>query len=416
MSAPIIEVHNLVKEYRLGAFPGLRALANRLMGRIHERHTFRALDDVSFTVRQGEVIGIIGHNGAGKSTLLKLLCNITAPTSGRLAVRGRIAPLIEVGAGLVPDMTGRENIYLNAAILGLSRPDIESKIDGIIAFAELSTFIDTPVKRYSSGMQIRLGYAIATAIDAEILIIDEVLAVGDLQFQRKSIERMQRMIQDANRTVLIVGHNIRQLERVCTRMILLDHGRLVDDGSPAEVTNRFFDMAAQTDRGRYVQHRVQGRIESSGEIEMLAVRMTHDGSADDEDSFAVGEPINVELELEVDKRFDKVDMAIAFHTPDLMNIGISPLTASLPEEFDLMPGRNVVRCRFFGFKVLPGTFMLKVGIKDRWGQMIWTADNLHPFHVSAPEGANTARYSAITFVEFDACWQVTHRASRDPGS
>ena len=412
---PIIEVRNVVKEYRLGALEGLRTLGRRLLRQaVPERQRFRALDDVSFSVKRGEVVGIIGHNGAGKSTLLKLLCNITTPTSGSVTVRGRIAPLIEVGAGLVGDMTGRENIFLNASILGLRREQIEGKVDEIIAFAELEQFIDTPIKRYSSGMQMRLGYSIATAVDSEVLIVDEVLAVGDLQFQRKSIERMQGLIRDSGRTVLIVGHNIRQLERICSRMVLMDHGRVLLDGAPASVTNRFLDMATKAGGIALGPTGQPGssdawRMDSSGEIVMQSIRLRRlDGGATD--SFHVGEPIVVELEFDALKPLDGVDMGIALHTPDLMNVGISPLTAALPVRFDFVKGSNVARCTFNRIRLLPGLFMLKIGIKDQWGQMVWQADNVHPFHVVPEAGASHARYSAITFVEFEAQWQVQPKA------
>ncbi|MDE2146252.1 MAG: ABC transporter ATP-binding protein, partial [Burkholderiales bacterium] len=190
MTQPIIEVDHVTKEFRLGQLTGLgQSLRNglsRLRGLpVAERAPFKALDDVNFSVQPGEVLGIIGHNGAGKSTLLKTLAGISQPTHGKVRVNGRVAPLIEVGAGLVPDMTGRENVFLNATILGMKRQEIKRKFDEIVEFAEMSSFIDTPVKRYSSGMQVRLGFAIATAVEADVLIVDEVLAVGDLAFQRK---------------------------------------------------------------------------------------------------------------------------------------------------------------------------------------------------------------------------------------
>ena len=182
---PIIEVTHLTKEYQLGHITSLKEnITNsyrRLLGRpIHKRENFKALDDVSFSIEQGEVVGIIGHNGAGKSTLLKHLANISKPTKGSVKVLGSVAPLIEVGAGVNPELTGRENIYLNGAILGIPKKIIHKKMDEIIEFSELEQFIDTPVKRYSSGMSVKLGFSIATSLDADILIVDEVLAVGDL--------------------------------------------------------------------------------------------------------------------------------------------------------------------------------------------------------------------------------------------
>ncbi|MBK7277546.1 MAG: ABC transporter ATP-binding protein [Betaproteobacteria bacterium] len=248
---PAIEVSHLTKEYRLGAMTslreGLRGLGARLRGRERPVNTpFKALDDVSFTVQPGEVVGIIGHNGAGKSTLLKMLARISTPTRGSVKVNGRIAPLIEVGAGFVGDFTGRENVYLNGAILGMKRKEIDRKFDEIVAFAEMEQFIDTPVKRYSSGMQVKLAFAVATSIESEILIVDEVLAVGDLAFQRKSFERMESLIRAGGRAVLLVSHNIRQIERICGRALLLEHGKLIADGPAIDVCNTYFDTRAKT--------------------------------------------------------------------------------------------------------------------------------------------------------------------------
>src|SRR5205085_2887023 len=180
-----------------------------------------------------------GTNGAGKSTMLKMLARITVPTSGTVRVRGKIAPLIEVGAGLISELTGRENVFLNGIILGMSYRQIKSKFDEIVAFAELEEFIDTPIKRYSSGMAVRLGFSIATCVDADILIVDEVLAVGDLAFQRKCFDRMEDMIKRQGKTVLLVSHNTRQIERLCSRVILMDHGRVVADDSPGKVCDLF---------------------------------------------------------------------------------------------------------------------------------------------------------------------------------
>src|SRR3954463_4101536 len=223
----IVEVDHVTKQFQLGQLQtvklGLQRLVARVSGNpVPERPNFKALDDVDFKVEQGEVLGIIGSNGAGKSTLLKILSRITVPSGGSVRVRGKVAPLIEVGAGLVGDLTGRENIYLNAAILGMSKKETARKFDEIVSFAELDAFLDTPIKRYSSGMAVRLGFSIATTVEAEILIVDEVLAVGDLAFQRKCFNRMEDLIKRQNKTVLLVSHNLRQVQRICTRALLLD--------------------------------------------------------------------------------------------------------------------------------------------------------------------------------------------------
>jgi len=263
----IIKVDRVTKEFSLGQLHTLRrsldSTLRRLQGREWEpQPPFKALDDVSFSIRQGEVVGVVGHNGAGKSTLLKLLSRISSPTSGRVQVSGKVSPLIEVGAGLVGDMTGRENIFLNAAILGMSRSEVARKFDEIVAFAEIEDFVDTPVKRYSSGMQAKLGFAVATAVESEILIVDEVLAVGDLAFQKKCFDRMEALIKHGGRTVLIVSHNLRQITRMCSRALLFSRGRLLMDGTSGEVCDAFF---AQSNQKIAAQSRAAARIEA-GEI------------------------------------------------------------------------------------------------------------------------------------------------------
>jgi len=206
---------------------------------------FWALRDVSFAVKQGDVLGIIGRNGAGKSTLLKILSRITEPTSGRVAIRGRVASLLEVGTGFHPELTGRDNIFLNGAILGMKRAEIRRKFDEIVAFAEVEKFLDTPVKHYSSGMYVRLAFAVAAHLEPEILIVDEVLAVGDAEFQKKCLGKMQSVATNEGRTVLFVSHNMDAIVQLCPAALLLQHGRLAYAGRTEDVISRYF----QTTRG-----------------------------------------------------------------------------------------------------------------------------------------------------------------------
>jgi lipopolysaccharide transport system ATP-binding protein len=260
MSLNAIDSQALGKRYRLGA-PGeqyryralrdvivdlARAPLDRLRGRgparNEERHLW-ALKDASFTIPHGQAVGFIGRNGAGKSTLLKLLSRITEPTEGRAIIHGRMASLLEVGTGFHPEMTGRENIYLAGVILGMTRPEIRRKLDEIVAFAEVQKFVDTPVKRYSSGMYVRLAFAVAAHLEPDILLVDEVLAVGDMQFQKKCLSKMQD-VGSSGRTVLFVSHNMPAITRLCTRAILLQDGRIVADGAVAEIVQQYFVSAA----------------------------------------------------------------------------------------------------------------------------------------------------------------------------
>ena len=267
-----IKVEGLGKRYRIGRQERYKALRDVLADtvrtpvrqaksllqggdghRSHEKPTFWALKDVSFQVRHGEVIGIIGRNGAGKSTLLKILCRITEPTEGEVRLRGRVGSLLEVGTGFHPELTGRENVYLNGAILGMRRHEIDRKFDEIVAFAEIERFLDTPVKHYSSGMYVRLAFAVAAHLEPEILLVDEVLAVGDVEFQEKCLGKMKD-VAHSGRTVLFVSHNMGAIERLCRRGILLEGGRVSFVGSQTEAITCYLD--------RVVQRRVLARDEA----------------------------------------------------------------------------------------------------------------------------------------------------------
>lgn len=244
----VIKVENLSKIYSLG---GARhnSLRDALVGFFREpfsaKEKISALDGVSFEVADGETLGIIGNNGAGKSTLLKILSRITKPTMGTAEIRGRTGSLLEVGTGFHNELTGRENIYLNGAILGMKRAEIEAKFDEIVAFSELEKFLDTPVKHYSSGMYMRLAFAVAAHLEPEILIVDEVLAVGDIAFQRKCLNKM-KTVGESGRTVLFVSHDMSAINRLCSRAIWLKDGKIEKDGETSEVTNEYLHEQSET--------------------------------------------------------------------------------------------------------------------------------------------------------------------------
>ena len=261
MTDSVIQVENVSKRYTLDGSKGgaryhtlregmmntLRAPLRRLRRSSDDRpdattdsNEFWALRDVSFTIVPGEVVGIIGRNGAGKSTLLKILSRITEPTAGKITLKGRVASLLEVGTGFHPELTGRENIYLNGAILGMHRHEIKAKFDEIVEFAEVAKFLDTPVKRYSSGMYVRLAFAVAAHLEPEILIVDEVLAVGDAEFQQKCLGKMESVSKREGRTVLFVSHQLGMITSLCTRVILLEEGRTATIGPPSDVVRAYY--------------------------------------------------------------------------------------------------------------------------------------------------------------------------------
>ena len=214
--------------------------------RVRHNETIWALKDVSFEVKPGEVLGVIGRNGAGKSTLLKILSRITEPSSGKVKLYGRVGSLLEVGTGFHSELSGRENIFLNGSLLGMARSEIRAKFDEIVAFAEVDKFIDTPVKRYSSGMYVRLAFAVAAHLNPEILILDEVLSVGDASFQKKCLGKMNEVSKDG-RTVIFVSHNMATIVRICSRCILIDGGRIEADGAVDPVIRRYMETSAQHD-------------------------------------------------------------------------------------------------------------------------------------------------------------------------
>ncbi len=260
MAATMIRIDHVSKQYMLGQFGGtsLRDALQRFSARLHRQEDptrkigayqvskapFLALDDISFDVQQGERVGIIGRNGAGKSTLLKLISRITAPTSGTIGLNGRVASMLEVGTGFHTELTGRENIYMNGAILGMKKREIDRKLDSIIDFSECEQFIDTPVKRYSSGMYVKLAFSVAAHLDAEIMIMDEVLAVGDMAFQKKCLDKMQTVSQTEGRTILYVSHQMDTIRRLCERCLVLDHGKLAYEGEVQDAISRYMNINA----------------------------------------------------------------------------------------------------------------------------------------------------------------------------
>lgn len=407
---PIIEVDHLTKEYRLGAIHGLKqTLLNasaRLTGKkVPERQLFRALDNVSFSIEPGEVVGIIGHNGAGKSTLLKMLAKITTPTHGSVKINGRIAPLIEVGAGFVPDFTGRENVYLNGAILGMSRQDIDKKFDEIVAFAEMEEFIDTPVKRYSSGMQVKLAFAVATSIESEILIVDEVLAVGDLAFQRKCFERMEDLIKRQGRSVLLVSHNIRQVVRLCTRVILLDHGLVKADGDPLEVAELFYEQSNRKIQANQAAANASAKIRTSGEIELLNITLL-DSTGQEIEEIISGEALRIRVRLLVHQPIEKPEIVIGTHTTDFVY-----LTAGSTSVFESRPdfeaGTHEIEYCIPSFPLVAGSYCARLAVFDANGRLMFAGETLKTFFVSKQK--YEPQDASIKVLDLPTVWKINER-------
>lgn len=408
---PIIEVNHLTKEFKLGQLRSLRHSLSGALARLRgaappTRPRFKALDDIHFHVDEGEVLGIVGTNGAGKSTLLKILSRITTPTSGSMVVRGQISPLIEVGSGLIGDLTGRENVYLNGIILGMPYRQIRRKLDEIVAFAELEEFIDTPIKRYSSGMQIRLGFSVATAVDADILIVDEVLAVGDLAFQRKCFDRIEQMIKQQGRTILIVSHNIRQVERLCTRGLLLDHGHIVADGEPPEICRLFYERSDA--RIRELSRSGAKRwanTQTTDDLEVLDVALL-DRQGKPINTLTYKGDVDVAVTFRASTRLRNPAFNVGVHTTDFLYLTTHASTHELDVR-TLEAGTYRMTCRIARNPLLPGVYGLRLGITEGLAaRTVFYGENLVHFQVAAAPNALHSGMERTGFFALEAEWSL----------
>jgi len=314
-----------------------KALFGSRKSEIRNRKTveeFWALKDVSFEVNPGEAVGIIGRNGAGKSTLLKLLSRITEPTTGRMRLRGRVASLLEVGTGFHPELTGRENIFLNGAILGMHRAEIKKKFDEIVDFAEVEKFLDTPVKHYSSGMYMRLAFAVAAHLEPEILIVDEVLAVGDAQFQKKCLGKMQDVAGQDGRTVLFVSHNIGAINQLCSRAILLNHGQVVACGETAKVTSRYLDSSDK----QWSEKKWDDNALAPGDdlVKLKSVRVVAEDLSPVSENVDVRQRVGIEMQYQVLKDGGIFVPSLHLHNPEgiqiFLAIDLEPKWVSSPRQ------------------------------------------------------------------------------------
>ena len=369
---PAIRVEHLSKQYRIGSRQrnptrdlretieaGVKGLWGRLWPwarRGVEEDApdhFWAVKDVSFAVQAGEIIGIIGRNGAGKSTVLKILSRVVEPTSGRVEYRGRMASLLEVGTGFHPDLTGRENIYLNGSLLGMSQREIARKFDEIAAFSEIERFLDTPVKRYSSGMYVRLAFAVAAHLEPEILVVDEVLAVGDAAFQKKCLGKMNDVVQDG-RTVLFVSHSMSAVSGLCQRVLLMDKGRVTFDG-PAHAGIARYALSSAVSPS--VDLTGVSNRHGPGEFGRFRSIALFNGADEPCDQFAMGEAMTVELELECSQRLypAEVGFSLANAYGAMLHIFVSAWEGL---EVDLTPGRHRFRVTVPQVLVFPGIYAL----------------------------------------------------------
>lgn len=401
--ASIIQIRNVSKQYLLGEAAGFygnfretigRAVAaplrafQRKMGKDIEAKKsapFWALRDVSFDVEAGETIAIIGSNGAGKSTLLKILSRITDPSEGEIRIRGRMASLLEVGTGFHPELTGRENIYLNGSILGMQKTEIDAKFDEITAFSGIGKFLDTPVKRYSSGMYVRLAFAIAAHLEPEILVVDEVLAVGDVAFQKKCLGKMAEACQH-NRTVLFVSHNLAAVEALCSRGIVLQQGRIMFDG-PSKDAVRYYLETTSTENAGNNSHIVDLRTATSRSPkyhpQLKRLELFTEDNRPLTGEFPVGGALRAIVTFDLDDECTSFDASIAFDTVSGQRICTAHSAYEPDRVHSACVGEQRFVCEILCLPLLAGEYRIGVGLDIGGSEVDWVDDAARIFIVKS---------------------------------
>jgi lipopolysaccharide transport system ATP-binding protein len=399
MSRPAIRVRDLGKRYRLGERPGAyRTLRDALVGALRRvRHAGEeqaaqdlwALRHISFDVEQGQVLGVVGRNGAGKSTLLKILSRVTEPTEGTAEIRGRVGSLLEVGTGFHPELSGRENIFLNGAVLGMRRAEILEKLDEIVAFAEVERFIDTPVKRYSSGMYLRLAFSVAAHLEPEILLVDEVLAVGDAEFQRKCLGKMGDVAREG-RTVLFVSHNMSAILRLTEETVVLERGRLALRAPTPQAVD-FYMSSGMADAG---ERSWDGRLAEDNPFRPIALRVL-DGRGRTTGQVASVEPTTIEFEYELSQAVAGLRVGVYLSTGRGESI-LASFDTDAPEAFEKYrtrpAGRYRSRCTLPANFLNEGRFVVGVNASSFRVRSYFTDEHALAFHVD-PTGAPGSQWA-----------------------
>lgn len=387
MSSDIaISVQNLTKTYRLFDHPGDRIKQALTFGRIKFHKEYTALKDVSFEVKKGETVGIIGKNGSGKSTLLQLICGILKPTSGSVTVNGRISALLELGSGFNPEFTGRENIYFQGTITGFSQKEMDTKVDDIITFADIGEFIDQPVRTYSSGMFVRLAFATAIHSEPDILVVDEALAVGDMEFQRRSLNRISEMNKKSNLTIIVVSHELRQIQRFCSRVLHFDHGSCIFDGDANLGCQTYYAMSFAKNRSDNKRLDAQAQIVSTGEVELLSIQFLN-SEGDEISDISSGDPLRINILFKFVCSVNCPEFIVGTQAEDL-----SCLTASSTSEIGLYKhydeGLYEIEYVLDEFPLIPGKYFVRFNILDANFKFLFMGEALKAFFVRVdPDGA-----------------------------
>lgn len=360
---------------------------------------FWALKDISFEVEQGERMAIVGRNGAGKSTLLKILSRVMSPTEGRIQIHGRLSSLLEVGTGFHPDLTGRENIYLNGAVLGMSRAEVRRKFDAIVDFAEVERFLDTPVKRYSSGMYVRLAFAVSAFLEPDIVVLDEVLSVGDAAFQQKSYAKMRELASEG-RTVLFVSHSMSAVKELCETAILIEHGRI-------KQKTRVDDAIGDYMRHAMHVHGANMPLQTE-QVDLLALRMTQGGRASASHHFEGDAPIDVELVYQVHQPLTNFRMGFYVKTVFGEIVTRALLADRAPELESVQPGTYRLTGAIPADFLVAGDYVMEVHCSEFGVRDFFNSEALQPFRVAQPGRFNVQHSREQTFghVYLDPAWRV----------
>lgn len=414
-----IEVKNVKKKFRVYFDKG-NQLKERLLFRSRNRYEDRwVLNGISFNVKKGEAVGLIGHNGCGKSTTLKLLTRIMYPTEGSIELSGRVSSLIELGAGFHPDMSGRENIYTNASIFGLSKKEIDERMDDIVEFSEMEQFLDNPVRTYSSGMYMRLAFSVAINVNADILLIDEILAVGDINFQAKCFNKLKE-IKAQGTTIVIVSHSLGQIEQICDRTIWLDGGKIKADGKPRDVHPEYMDFMGQKRQviaekenarkeeksGKKAGERTDDESDSAqeekkrwgnGHARINQVRML-DANGKSQSAFATGSPITIEMDYSVKEKVEDAVFGIGIFNQNGQQVYGTNTRIDQMDEFALEKD-GTMRVALDSVNLLPGIYLLDIAIESQVGIPVDYFREAYTFEMYSQVGD-------VGIVRLDHQWEI----------
>lgn len=405
MEKPIIEARNISKKYNIthqrGSYVALRDVLMNILkspfsflkskvkqvAGFEKKEEFWALKDLSFKINKGEVVGIIGANGAGKSTLLKILSQITPPTTGEIILRGRVGSLLEVGTGFHPELTGRENIFLNGAILGMKKKEIVKKFDQIVEFAGIRKFLDTPVKHYSSGMYVRLAFSVAAHMEPDILLVDEVLAVGDAEFQKKCLGKMDEITKKEGRTILFVSHNMAAIGQLCSSVILLDKGKVIGIGPTKEIIGEYLNKIMPSNKNEI------DLIPKSDSFIYFSKILITDNNNQPSNKIEYPKDFYINLELDVIQEIKDIDLSILLKNSQ----GIDLVFASFSDKstnklLDLKKGKHKFSVKFSGGFLLPETYSVRISVHHPGTQNLDTRENVLSFSILNTTGIRAINY------------------------